>query len=97
MSPNSETFVVSTLPLIPLIETMFVQGALALSSAASCDNDTARSLVFAIDALHRVALEFHQQVDDSLWFDELRRLSDRDDRNPMLSGYACRAVGGRSA
>ncbi|QDS90328.1 hypothetical protein EC9_45360 [Rosistilla ulvae] len=76
-------------PLRPLIETLFVQGALALMSVANCDNDAARDLIASIDALNRVALEFHDLVDEPLWIVELHGLSDSDDRNPLLSGYAC--------
>ena len=32
-------------PLLPLIEELFVQGALALHAAASCDNEAAKDLV----------------------------------------------------
>jgi hypothetical protein len=28
-------------------------------------------------------------VDEALWIERLRNLSDADDRNPLLSGYAC--------
>ncbi|PQO28355.1 DUF5682 family protein [Blastopirellula marina] len=76
-------------PLIPLIETLFVQAALALPGASHCDNETARSLVTAMNDLEQVALEFHQQIDEPLWIDKLHELSNADDRNPLLSGYAC--------
>src|SRR5690348_17959070 len=43
----------------------------------------------AIDELNQVTLEHADRVDEPLWIDRLRRLSDADDRNPLLSGYAC--------
>lgn len=46
-------------------------------------------MIQAIDALNRVALESHEVVEEALWLSELRRLSDADDRNSILSGYAC--------
>lgn len=76
-------------PLLPLVEELFVQGTLALFSAATCDNQAAKEHLVAIDVLNRVGLEFHDRVDESLWIGQLQRLADADDRNPLLSGYAC--------
>lgn len=76
-------------PLLPLIEVLFVQGALALYSMASCDNNAAREFSSAMEFLNQVSLEFHELVDEDLWVKELHKLSDSDDRNPLLSGYAC--------
>jgi Family of unknown function (DUF5682) len=76
-------------PLLPLIDELFVQGALALHAAAACDNTAARDLVVSIDELNRVSLEHHERVEAELWIERLRKLSDADDRNPLLSGYAC--------
>jgi hypothetical protein len=76
-------------PLLPLIDELFVQGALALHAAAACDNTAAKDLVISIDELNRVSLEHHERVEGELWVDRLRKLSDADDRNPLLSGYAC--------
>ena len=42
-----------------------------------------------MDELNQVALEYADRVDEPLWIERLRRLSDADDRNPLLSGYAC--------
>jgi len=39
--------------------------------------------------LNRISLEHHERVDGELWIERLRKLSDADDRNPLLSGYAC--------
>ena len=76
-------------PLLPLIDELFVQGALALHAAAACDNTAAKDLVVSIDELNRVSLEHHERVEGELWVEKLRKLSDADDRNPLLSGYAC--------
>ncbi|HEY1380937.1 MAG TPA: DUF5682 family protein, partial [Gemmataceae bacterium] len=76
-------------PLLPLIDGLFVQGALALHAAAACDNAAAKDLVVSIDELNRVSLEHHDRVEGELWVQRLRKLSDADDRNPLLSGYAC--------
>ena len=76
-------------PLLPLVDELFVQGALALFAAASCDNQAARELLVAIDELNKVGLEFADQVDEPLWIGQLQKLADADDRNPVLSGYSC--------
>jgi hypothetical protein len=76
-------------PLMPLIEELFVQGSLALHGAAGCDNEQAVKMMVAIDEMNHVALEHADRVDEPMWVDRLRRLSDADDRNPLLSGYAC--------
>ena len=39
--------------------------------------------------LNKVGLEFHDRVDEPMWIDRLQKLADSDDRNPLLSGYAC--------
>ena len=76
-------------PLLPLIGDLFVQGALALLPAANCDHAAARAIMIGMDELNKVNLEYHERVDEELWIDRLGRLSDADDRNPLLSGYAC--------
>jgi hypothetical protein len=76
-------------PLLPLVEELFVQGALALHAAAGCDNEAAIKMFVAIDEMNQIALEHADRVDEPMWIDQLRQLSDADDRNPLLSGYAC--------
>ncbi|HUE71139.1 MAG TPA: DUF5682 family protein [Pirellulaceae bacterium] len=76
-------------PLLPLVDELFVQGSLALFGAANCDNQAARELVVAIDELNKVGLEFSGRVDEPLWISQLQKLADADDRNAVLSGYAC--------
>lgn len=76
-------------PLLPLMEELFVQGTLALHAAANCDASAAQELVASIEELNRVSLEHHDRVEEALWLERLKRLADADDRNPLLSGYAC--------
>jgi hypothetical protein len=47
------------------------------------------ALVEAVDRLNDVSDHHADRVDVELWVRQLRRLSDADDRNPLLSGYAC--------
>jgi hypothetical protein len=75
-------------PLMPLVEELFVQSALALFGAANCDAAAANEMLVAVDELNRTCLEFHAQVDERLWIEQLLRLAEADDRNPILSGYA---------
>jgi hypothetical protein len=76
-------------PLLPLMEELFVQGALALHAAANCDQPTGQALLGSLDEMNRVSLEHHDRVEEQLWLDRLKKLADADDRNPLLSGYAC--------
>jgi hypothetical protein len=76
-------------PLMPLIEELFVQGALALHGASNCDAQTAQTLLVSMDEMNRVSLEHHDRVEERLWIDKLKDLADADNRNPLLSGYAC--------
>ena len=66
-----------------------MQAALALFAASNCDDRGVKEMMHSIDALNKVALEFHDRIDEPLWTEQLHRLADSDDRNPMLSGYAC--------
>jgi len=76
-------------PLLPLMDELYVQGSLALHAAAGCDNQAAKELSQSMEFLNRVSLEHHDRLDGELWIDALRKLADADDRNPLLSGYAC--------
>jgi hypothetical protein len=76
-------------PLMPLVGELFVQGSLALHGASNCDNEQASKVIVAIDEMNGLALEHADRVDEALWLTHLQRLSDADDRNPLLSGYAC--------
>jgi hypothetical protein len=76
-------------PLLPLIEELFVQGALGLHGAANCDNKAAAAVLVAINELNQVSLDFHARVEEAMWIAQLQKLADSDDRNPLLSGYAC--------
>lgn len=78
-----------TQPLVPLIEELFVQGTLSLFGAAQCDAAAAKEVAEAVDFLNRIALEFSDRIDESLWRQHLQALADADDRNALLSGLAC--------
>jgi hypothetical protein len=76
-------------PLMPLVQDLFVAAALSLHGAANCDNEQAARVATAMNEMNGLALEHADRVDEAMWIDRLSRLADADDRNPLLSGYAC--------
>lgn len=75
--------------LAPLLQQLFLRGSLLMPDAARCDNNAARIAVEAVNRMNAVALEHFETIDEELWIKKLMELSDADDRNPLLSGYAC--------
>jgi hypothetical protein len=75
--------------LVPLLQQLFLRGTLLMQDAAGCDNNAAPDMLTAIGLMNSIALEHYQQIDEALWTAKLLELSDADDRNPLLSGYAC--------
>lgn len=75
--------------LIPLLQQLFLRGALLMLDATSCDNSAAKVVLESIHRLNTIALEHSALIDEDLWVKKLKELSDADDRNPLLSGYAC--------
>ena len=78
-----------TAHLIPLMQQLFLRGTLILMDAAMCDNNAANEVLKAMHQMNAVAMEHYSEVDEALWVEKLKELSDRDDRNSRLSGYAC--------
>ncbi len=78
-----------TTHLVPLLQQLFLRGTLLMPDAAKCDNNAARAGVEAIDRMNSIALEHFEIIDEELWIQKLMELSDADDRNPLMSGYAC--------
>jgi len=76
-------------PLKPLLEQLFLEGALALVGAATCDLAAAKKMVVGINELNKVALDYTAIIDEPLWIGELQKLARADHLNPLLSGYAC--------
>lgn len=76
-------------PLKPLLEQMFLEGALAMVGAANCDATAGRKMVTGINELNKVALDYTVLIDEPLWIAELQKLARADHLNPLLSGYAC--------
>ncbi len=76
-------------PLKPLLEQLFLEGALALVGASNCDLAAAKAMLIGINELNKVALDYSSLVNESLWISELQKLARADHLNPLLSGYAC--------
>lgn len=76
-------------PLVPLLQQLFIKAALHLVEASACNDEAARALLPALHRLQAVAVEHFAKVDGEFWFSRLAELARRDDRNPLLSGFAC--------
>lgn len=80
---------VDTEPLKPLLSQLFLRASLFLNDAAGCNVEAATGMSEAVAALNAAAQEHAETVDEDVWRKALRELSERDDRNPRLSGLAC--------
>lgn len=76
-------------PLKPLLEQLFLEGALALVGASNCDLPAAKKMLEGINELNKVSLDYTALIDEPLWIRELQKLARADHLNPLLSGYAC--------
>jgi len=76
-------------PLKPLLQQLFLEGALSLIGAANCDLAAAKAMVGGINELNKVALDYTALIDEPLWISELQKLAGADHLSPLLSGYAC--------
>lgn len=76
-------------PLKPLLQQLFLEGALTLVGAANCDLAAAKKMVVGLNELNKVALDYTAHIDEPLWITELQKLAQADHLNPLLSGYAC--------
>lgn len=76
-------------PLKPLLEQLFLEGALSLVGAANCDLAAAKKMLVGMNELNKVALDYTLLIDEPLWLAELKKLAQADHLNPLLSGYAC--------
>lgn len=88
---------VETAPLVPLLEELFRRGCLFLLDACGCNDEAAGHMITAINELNGISLEHSEILDEALWLQELLQLSERDDRNPRLSGFACAILMERGA
>jgi hypothetical protein len=76
-------------PLKPLLEQLFLEGALSLVGMSNCDAAAAKDMLVGINELNKVALDYTSLINEPLWIIELQKLARADHLNPLLSGYAC--------
>ncbi|MDR0961885.1 MAG: DUF5682 family protein [Mediterranea sp.] len=75
-------------PLEPLLEQLFLRGALLLTDAAACDARAAKVVAGGINLMELIAQEQDERVDVKTWQSKLLKLAFADDRNAYLSGLA---------
>jgi hypothetical protein len=80
---------VDPVALEPLVAELFVQASLNLVMAAGCDDAGAREILGGMEHMHAISQELPEVVDDDLWLYHLAALAEADDRNALLSGFAC--------
>lgn len=88
---------IDTKPLIPLLEQLFRRACLFLLDASQCNDEASGEMLKAMNILNQAAIEHSVEVDEQLWIQELKHLSERDDCNPRLSGVACSILLERNA
>lgn len=76
-------------PLESILSQLFLRASLIMVDSSDCNNDVAKSVAQAIEHLDKIANYHKQLVDCDTYITELTMLSNRDDRNPKLSGIAC--------
>jgi hypothetical protein len=76
-------------PLKPLLEQLFLEGALTLVGASNGDLAAAKKMLDGINNMNKVAVDYTSLIDEPLWIAELQKLAQADHLNPLLSGYAC--------
>lgn len=75
-------------PLVPILQQLFLKGALLLLPGASCNDDAAREIADDMTSLHHITQEHDGVVNDDIWLAQLGLLAHADDRNPLLCGFA---------
>ena len=88
---------IDTKPLIPLLEQLFRRACLFLLDASQCNDEASGEMLKAMNILNQAAIAHSEELDELLWIQELKHLSERDDCNPRLSGVACSILLERNA
>lgn len=74
-------------PLIPILNQLFLRACLILPGACICDDNASKGLIVAMEQLNAAGLA-HDFLDEEMWLRALNEVSDRDDLNTRLSGFA---------
>ncbi len=74
-------------PLEPILQQLFYRACLILESACVCDDAASQVITAAMEQLNSAELE-HDFLDSAEWIKVLDNISERDDLNTKLSGFA---------
>lgn len=75
-------------PLRPILEQLYLRATLLVFGAAVCADDAVPTIREAMDRVHEVAFLGEEGLAAEPWLRALGELSDSDNRNAFLSGYA---------
>ncbi|MEM7393929.1 MAG: DUF5682 family protein [Verrucomicrobiota bacterium] len=84
-------------PLRPLLVGLYNQAVIQLVGSCLADAAGAKGVAQGMSDLHAVGDDFHEDVDESTWFDVLNEVAFRDDLNSYLSGFAAALLMERNA
>lgn len=74
-------------PLEPILHQLFYRACLILEGACVCDDAASKTIIAAIEQLNGAELA-HDFLESEEWIKVLGNISDRDDLNTKLSGFA---------
>ena len=74
-------------PLEPILKQLFYRACLILEAACVCDDAASKGIIDAIEQLNSAELA-HDFLDHEEWIKVLNNISERDDLNTRLSGFA---------
>lgn len=74
-------------PLEPILQQLFYRACLILESACVCDDTASKVIITAMEQLNSAELA-HDFLDNAEWIKVLNSISERDDLNTKLSGFA---------
>lgn len=80
---------IDTTVVEPILAQLFLRAVLIMVDLADCNDDVAKTLIEAIEQIDKIATYHEELVDYDTYIKELTLLSNRDDRNPKVSGVAC--------
>lgn len=74
-------------PLVPILTQIFYRACLLLPQSCVCDDNGSKVMAAAMESLNAAALA-HDFLDGEAWLKALTEVSERDDLNTKLSGFA---------
>lgn len=74
-------------PLEPILQQLFYRACLILEQACVCDDTASKVIITAMEQLNSAELA-HDFLDNAEWIKVLDNISERDDLNTKLSGFA---------